>query len=66
MSVQSSCLLKAKQCEHLAATATDPRSRVNYEREARLWRGFADDVVNKDGNEAVSFGGVVERQSGRH
>ena len=65
MSVQSSCILKAKQCEHLAATAADPRRRINYEREARLWRGFADDIVNQDGNEAVPISGVIER-SGRH
>jgi hypothetical protein len=48
MSIRSSCLLKAKQCESLAAEAADSRNRLNYEREARLWRGFAADAVNED------------------
>jgi hypothetical protein len=48
MSIRSSCLLKAEQCENLAAEAADSGNRASYEREARLWRGFAADAVNED------------------
>ena len=42
---------KAEQCDHMAATATDPAVRTKFTEEAALWRGIAKDISKQDRDE---------------
>jgi hypothetical protein len=42
---------KAKQCDDLAAAASDSHERARYQDEAALWRGIAKDIARQDRDE---------------
>jgi hypothetical protein len=51
MSLSDFYIYKAKQCDDLAAAATEPRERAKYQEQAAVWRDVLKDAAKQERDE---------------